>query len=45
MSILKWVKYGPTKIGVLKFDQLRVPDSLLLDWDSQNLVPMHPGLF
>jgi len=45
MSILSWIKYGPIQIGTLKLQLLRVPDSLLLDWDSQNLGPMHPGLF
>jgi len=29
MAILNWIKYGPIKIGTLKLQLLRVPDSSL----------------
>jgi len=29
MDILNWIKYGPIKIGTLKLQLLKVPDSFL----------------
>jgi len=39
MAILNWIKYGPIKIGTLKLQLLRVPDTSLFGLGLKNWYP------